>query len=281
MSIGLLTSTASRILATGTQVAGKISIPNSSRMINAGSMSWLNKAGNSIGKHIIASIESGKLLELVSLGANMFGVPAILDGGSTHHPVVRFEPGPDNELNLASVFMLDSAGKPNHWKSSPNAAAAPSPPWSSMQTNSASSSLPQRPPAGLGLSLIGVALNNLQKTQGTDKPSSVFPGSLLSGAAAHTTNRRPSREEYEAKINARQTRPAASTANGISQTNNNPNLNVQKDATQRFAESINSMREHQDEMQRAQAFLSTEPEVPYSKPRLSRQEFEDRLNGKR
>jgi hypothetical protein len=287
-------------------------------MINADSMSWLNKAGNSIGKYITASIENGKLFELASFGANMFGVPSILEHGSTHRPVLNFEPGPDHELNLTHVYMQDSAGKLNHWASSPSMVATPSPlSWPNPQTNLAASSLPQRPPAGSMLSSVSVALSNFHKAQRgssyTDKPSSMLSSSQVPGEAGNSGfkrrptreeyearinagsssltspgeggssgfKRRPTREEYEAKINARPITPAASKAYSTSQADDKLDFNVQKDANQRLAESVQSMREHQDEMQRAQAFLSAEPEVPYSKSRLSRQAFEDRLNGKR
>ncbi|WP_246231506.1 hypothetical protein, partial [Pseudomonas quercus] len=394
MNIGLLTSTASKVLAAGTQAAGKISISGSTRRINAGSMDWLNKASSSVGKHIRASIENGKIFELASLGANMFGAPAISERNSTYHPVLNFEPDHNNDLNLSKIYMQDNAGKLNPWDPSPAAVAtSSSPSQSNAQSNAAASSLPQRPPVGLMLSSVGVALSHFQQTQrdssptdrsskkrpnreeyearinagtsvptskakvetgnsgpsrrpsreeyearinaGTSVPTSKakveagnsgpsrrpsreeYEARINAGTSVPTSkakveagnsgpsrrpsreeyearinastsvptskakveagnsgpSRRPSREEYEARINAKQTETIGAEAySGYS--NNNPNLNTPKDPAQRFAESIQSMQEHQNEMQQAEALLKSEPDS-YTKPRLSRKEFED------
>ncbi|MCF5469851.1 type III effector [Pseudomonas syringae] len=164
MNITPLTSTTSKGLAV--QDASKIAIPNSTRMINASSMRWLNKGRCAIGNHISTSIEKGKLFELTSLGDNMFGVPAISERNSTHHPVLRFEPDPDHDLNLVRAYMQDSAGKLSPWEPLPDAVTTP-PPQSlpDAQAHSASSSLPRRPPADSGLSSSRVALNQAQRAE--------------------------------------------------------------------------------------------------------------------
>nr|WP_032632323.1 type III effector [Pseudomonas syringae] len=237
MNITPLTSTTSKGLAA--QDARKIAIPNSTRMINAGSMRWLNKGRCSIGNHIRASIEEGKLFELASLGDNMFGVPAISGRNSTHHPVLRFEPDPNHDLNLVRVYMQDSAGKLNPWEPPADVVSTPLPA-PEAQAHSASSSLPRRPPASSVLSSLSVALNQAQRdSPRVDKSS----GRLLGRA-----------ERNGARINAQQTEPTAANACGDHQTHN-PDLTRPKDAAQRVAQSINSMREHQNEMQRAEAFL--------------------------
>lgn len=168
MSIGQLTKlNTSNLLAAGTRAVAKISIPKSSRQINTDSLKWLDKLGSSISKHITSSIESGKLFELAALGANIFGMPAFSERGETHRPVLNFEPGHDQDLNLASVDMQTPTGKLHRWASAPNAATPATPPASSDHAygNGAPHLLPQRPPIGWTLTSMGVAQGNLHQAK--------------------------------------------------------------------------------------------------------------------
>ncbi|NVL45896.1 type III effector, partial [Pseudomonas syringae pv. actinidiae] len=157
MNITPLTSAAGK--GSSAQGTDKISIPNSTRMINAASIKWLNKVRSAISDHIRTSIEKGKLFELASLGSNMFGVPALSARSSTLQPVLAFEADPNHDLNLVRVYMQDSAGKLNPWEPTPHAVTTTSTPSEpDAQSDTASSSLPRRPPAGSVLSLLGIAL---------------------------------------------------------------------------------------------------------------------------
>ncbi|KPX48737.1 Type III effector HopY1 [Pseudomonas syringae pv. helianthi] len=241
MNITPLTSAASK--GSAAEVTDKISIPNSTRMINAASIKWLSKVRSAISDHISASIEKGKLFELASLGSNMFGVPALSDRRSTLHPVLGFEPDHNHDLNLVRVHMQDSAGKLNPWEPTPDAVATTSRPSEpDAQAGSASSSLPQRPPAGSVLSLLGIELNQAQRhSPRVDK----------------SIPRRPVREDRNrTRINTKQTKPTAAKAYGEHQTPN-PDLTKRKETAQRVAESINRMREQQKGMQHAEALFKT------------------------
>lgn len=109
----------SSLLAAGAEVAAKLAIPKSKRMINADSLKWVDKFSTSIRKRITSSIQDGKLFELASLGANIFGIPAFSERGLTLRPVLKFEQDHDQDLNLASVDMQDDAGTTHRWASSP------------------------------------------------------------------------------------------------------------------------------------------------------------------
>lgn len=162
MNITPLTSAAGK--GSSAQGTDKISIPNSTRMINAASIKWLNKVRSAISDHIRTSIEKGKLFELASLGSNMFGVPALSARSSTLQPVLAFEADPNHDLNLVRVYMQDSAGKLNPWEPTPHAVTTTSTPSEpDAQSDTASSSLPRRPPAGSVLSLLGIALDHAQR----------------------------------------------------------------------------------------------------------------------
>ncbi|EPM51151.1 type III effector HopY1 [Pseudomonas syringae pv. actinidiae ICMP 18804] len=63
MNITLLTSAAGK--GSSAQGTDKIFIPNSTRMINAASIKWLNKVRSAISDHIRTSIEKGKLFGLL------------------------------------------------------------------------------------------------------------------------------------------------------------------------------------------------------------------------
>lgn len=159
---------ASNLLTAGSQAVAKLSIPKSSRQINADSLKWLDRLGSSIGKHIRSSIESGKLFELASLGANIFGIPAFLERGETHHPVLNFEPGHDQGLNLSSVDMQSPTGELNQWASARNASATATPPAvperGRSQNHEAPPPLPQRPHIS-SLTSMGLALGNIQQAK--------------------------------------------------------------------------------------------------------------------
>ncbi|NWB92639.1 hypothetical protein [Pseudomonas agarici] len=163
MSIGQLTKlNVSGLLTASTQALAKLPIPKSSRQINADSLKWLDKLGSSIGNRITASIQNGSLFELASLGANIFGMPAFSERGETHRPVLNFQPGQDQDLNLASVDMQSPDGKLQRWASAPGVGSPDSPPASPNrpQGNSTSPLLPPRPGAKATLTSMGVALGN-------------------------------------------------------------------------------------------------------------------------
>ncbi|RMW22719.1 Type III effector HopY1 [Pseudomonas syringae pv. antirrhini] len=239
MNITPLTSAAGK--GSSAQGTDKISIPNSTRMINAASIKWLNKVRSAISDHIRTSIEKGKLFELASLGSNMFGVPALSARPSTLQPVLAFEADPNHDLNLVRVYMQDSAGKLTPWDPTPNAVTTTSNPSEpDAQSDTASSSLPRRPPAGSVLSLLGIALDHAQRH---------------SPRADRSAKGRPGREERNgARFNAKQTKPTEAEAYGDHQAPD-PDLTRPKETAQRVAESINSMREQQNGMQRAEGLL--------------------------
>nr|WP_140895995.1 hypothetical protein [Pseudomonas caspiana] len=168
MDIGQLTKlNTSGLLTAGTQTMAKLPIPKSSRQINADSLKWLDKLGSSIGKRITDSIQKGSLFELASLGANIFGIPAFTERGEAHRPVLNFQPGPDQDLNLASVDMQSPNGKLQRWASAPGGGAPDSPPASPdrPQSNSSPPLLPRRPGAGSTLTSMGVALGNAHQVK--------------------------------------------------------------------------------------------------------------------
>ncbi|WP_161468062.1 type III effector [Pseudomonas syringae] len=238
MNITPLTSAAGK--GSSAQGTDKISIPNSTRMINAASIKWLNKVRSAISDHIRTSIEKGKLFELASLGSNMFGVPALSARPSTLQPVLAFEADPNHDLNLVRVYMQDSAGKLNPWEPTPHAVTTTSTPSEpDAQSDTASSSLPRRPPAGSVLSLLGIALDHAQRH---------------SPRADRSAKGRPGREERNGARFAKQTKPTEAEAHGDHQVPD-PDLNRPKEAAQRVAESITSMREQKNGMQRAEALL--------------------------
>ncbi|EPM62156.1 type III effector HopY1 [Pseudomonas syringae pv. actinidiae ICMP 19071] len=238
MNITPLTSAAGK--GSSAQGTDKISIPNSTRMINAASIKWLNKVRSAISDHIRTSIEKGKLFELASLGSNMFGVPALSARPSTLQPVLAFEADPNHDLNLVRVYMQDSAGKLNPWEPTPHAVTTTSTPSEpDAQSDTASSSLPRRPPAGSVLSLLGIALDHAQRH---------------STRADRSAKGRPGREERNGARFAKQTKPTEAEAHGDHQAPY-PDLTRPKEAAQRVAESITNMREQQNGMQRAEALL--------------------------
>ncbi|AOE54640.1 type III effector [Pseudomonas syringae pv. actinidiae] len=238
MNITPLTSAAGK--GSSAQGTDKISIPNSTRMINAASIKWLNKVRSAISDHIRTSIEKGKLFELASLGSNMFGVPALSARSSTLQPVLAFEADPNHDLNLVRVYMQDSAGKLNPWEPTPHAVTTTSTPSEpDAQSDTASSSLPRRPPAGSVLSLLGIALDHAQRH---------------STRADRSAKGRPGREERNGARFAKQTKPTEAEAHGDHQAPY-PDLTRPKEAAQRVAESITNMREQQNGMQRAEALL--------------------------
>ncbi|KPW37124.1 Type III effector HopY1 [Pseudomonas coronafaciens pv. atropurpurea] len=245
MNITSLTSTAGKSpTAQGTE---KISIPDSSRMINAVSTRWLNRNRSVIGNHISTSIEKGKLFELASLGDNMFGVPAIAVRNSTYRPVLRFEPDHNQDLNLVEVSMQDSAGKLNPWQPSPDEMAPPSPAsLPDAQASSASSSLPRMPPAGATLSSLGTALNQAQRHS-----------ARVDKSVARSSGQD---ERNGARINAKQSKPIATKDCDDPQTTHS-DLDRQQDADPRPAEGMNSMGEHQNEMHHAEALLKAKSDL--------------------
>lgn len=170
MNIGQLTKlNTSSLLTAETQALAKLPIPRSSRQINADSLKWLDELGSSMSERIIDSIENGSLSELPSLGTNIFGIPAFTEGGETHRPVLSFQPGQDQDLNLAYVDMHMPNGKLQRWATAPGSGAPDSPLASAHHPQSDSSPplLPRRPGVGSTLTSMGVALSKVHKVYNT------------------------------------------------------------------------------------------------------------------
>lgn len=104
-------------------------------------------------------------------------------------------------------------------------------------------------------------------------PSSLTEPKYSAPSPISNSKPRLSREAYEARINRNQ-----NTLTQLSdQATAAPNVNNKNDDY--LANSVKSLMNHQQEMQDAQALLTSEPDS-YSKPRLSREAFEAKLNDK-
>ncbi|WLI16606.1 hypothetical protein [Pseudomonas wuhanensis] len=107
------------VVASGIDAVHQFAIAGTDHKVNALSLRWLGQASASIGGRIVADIKNGKMFQMASRGAAVFGTPAFSDRGVTCRPQLNFKAGEHQGLDLVSVDMEDDAGRKSHWGAAP------------------------------------------------------------------------------------------------------------------------------------------------------------------
>ena len=107
------------VVASDIDAVHQFAIAGTNHKVNALSLRWLGQASASIGGRIVADIKNGKMFQMASRGAAVFGTPAFSELGVTCRPQLNFKAGEHQGLDLVSVDMEDDAGRKSHWGAAP------------------------------------------------------------------------------------------------------------------------------------------------------------------
>jgi hypothetical protein len=127
MDIRHIADISGNVVATsGIDAVHQFTIAGTIHKVNTLSLRWLGQAGTSVGRRIVADIKNGKVFQMASRGAAVFGTPAFSERGVTYRPQLNFKAGEHQGLDLVSVDMEDDAGRKSQWGAAPGHEVQPS-----------------------------------------------------------------------------------------------------------------------------------------------------------